>query len=137
MFPALLLAAKSYTLPPDKLAKAIEYAAARNRLYFIAVAYGILVLAALLAWHVAPRLRNIAESATRHRILQAYIFAPLLLLQSTCCNCPSHSIAITFARIRAIRARLGFLVLGLDQGRTAHLRPRRHRRSGCSMARCA
>ena len=80
MFPALLLAAKTYTLPPDKLAKAIEYAAARNRLHFVAVAYGILVLVALLAWHVAPRLRSIAESASRRRILQAYIFAPLLLL---------------------------------------------------------
>jgi Zn-dependent protease with chaperone function len=34
----------------------------------------------LLAWRVAPRLRNLAESATRRRILQAYIFAPLLLL---------------------------------------------------------
>ena len=80
MFPALLLAAKTYTLPPDKLAKAIEFAAARHRLHFIAVAYGILVLVALLAWRVAPRLRNIAESASRRRILQAYIFAPLLLL---------------------------------------------------------
>jgi len=80
MFPALLLAAKTYTLPPDKLAKAIEFAAARHRLHFIAAAYGILVLLALLAWRVAPRLRNIAESASRRRILQAYIFAPLLLL---------------------------------------------------------
>ncbi len=80
MFPALLLAARTYTLPPDKLAKAIEYAAARNRLHFIAVAYGILVLIAVLAWRLAPRLRNLAESATHRRILQAYIFAPLLLL---------------------------------------------------------
>ncbi len=80
MFPALLLAARAYTLPPDKLAKAIAYAAARNRLHFIAVAYGIAVLLALLALHVAPRLRDLAESATRHRILQAYIFAPLFLL---------------------------------------------------------
>jgi STE24 endopeptidase len=86
MFPALLfatktpVAAKTYALPPDKLAKAIAYAAAGNRLHFIAVGYGILVLIALLAWRVAPRLRNVAESATRRRILQAYIFAPLLLL---------------------------------------------------------
>lgn len=100
MFPALLLAAKSYTLPPDKLAKAIAYAAARNRLYFIAVAYGILVLAALLAWHVAPRLRNLAESATRHRILQAYIFAPLLLLLIDVLQLPlslySHHLSLEF-----------------------------------------
>jgi Zn-dependent protease with chaperone function len=80
MFPALLLAAKTYTLPPDKLAKAIAFAAARNRLHFIAVAYAILVLVALLAGGLAPRLRNLAEAVTRRRILQAYIFAPLLLL---------------------------------------------------------
>jgi STE24 endopeptidase len=71
---------KTYTLPPDKLAKAIQYAAARNRLHFISVAYGILVLIGLLAWHVAPRFRNWAEAASRRRIVQAYIFAPLLLL---------------------------------------------------------
>lgn len=71
---------KTYTLPPDKLAKAIDYAAARHRLYFIGVAYGILVLLRLLAWRVAPRFRDWAEAASRRRILQAYIFAPLLLL---------------------------------------------------------
>ena len=81
MFPALFLAAKTYTLPPDKLAKAIEYAAARNRLHFIAVAYGILVLAALLAGHVAPRLRSCAESATRHRASCKPSFSP------HCCCC--------------------------------------------------
>jgi STE24 endopeptidase len=81
MFPALLLAAaKTYTLPPDKLAKAIAYATARNWLHFIAAAYGIAVLVGLLAWRLAPRLRNLAESASRRRIAQAYIFAPLLLL---------------------------------------------------------
>jgi STE24 endopeptidase len=100
MFPALLLAAKTYTLPPDKLAKAIAYAAARNRLHFIAVAYGILVLIALLAWRVAPRLRNIAESATRRRILQAYIFAPLLLLAIDALELPislyGHHLSLKF-----------------------------------------
>jgi STE24 endopeptidase len=85
MHPALLLAAamttaKTYTLPPDKLAKAIAYATARNWLHFIAAAYGILVLAGVLAWHLAPRLRDLAQSASRRRIVQAYIFAPLLML---------------------------------------------------------
>jgi Zn-dependent protease with chaperone function len=100
MFPALLLAAKTYTLPPDKLAKAIAYAAARNRLHFIAVAYGILVLAALLAWRAAPRLRKFAESATRRRILQAYIFAPLLLLAIDALQLPislyGHHLSLRF-----------------------------------------
>jgi STE24 endopeptidase len=81
MFPALLLAAaKTYTLPPDKLAKAIAYATARNWLHFIAAAYGMVVLVAVLTWKIAPLLRNLAESASRRRIVQAYIFAPLLLL---------------------------------------------------------
>jgi len=104
MFPGLLLAAsltaRTYTLPPDKLAKAIEYAAARNRLHFIAVAYGILVLVALLAWRVAPRLRSVAESATRRRILQAYIFAPLLLLAIDALELPvslyGHHLSLKF-----------------------------------------
>ncbi|MGO4886026.1 MAG: M48 family metallopeptidase [Bryobacteraceae bacterium] len=100
MFPALLLAAKTYTLPPDKLAKAIAYAAARNRLHFIAVAYGILVLIALLAWHVAPRLRNLAESVTRRRIVQGYIFVPLLLLVIDIIELPiglyAHRLAMEF-----------------------------------------
>jgi Zn-dependent protease with chaperone function len=107
MFPALLfiktlLAAKTYTLPPDKLAKAIAYAAARNRLHFIAVAYGILVLLVVLAWRMAPRLRNLAESATRHRILQAYIFAPLLLLAVDTLELPisvyGHRLSLEFGQ---------------------------------------
>ena len=44
------------------------------------MAYGILVLAGILAWRVAPRFRSWAEAASRRRILQAYIFAPLLFL---------------------------------------------------------
>jgi len=100
MFPALFLAAKTYTLPPDKLAKAIEYAAARNRLHFIAVTYGVLVLIALLSWRLAPRLRNIAESATRRRVLQAYIFAPLLLLAIDALELPislyGHHLSLKF-----------------------------------------
>ena len=100
MFPALLLAARTYTLPPDKLAKAIEYAAARNRLHFIAAAYGIAVLLALLAWRLAPRLRTFAESATRHRILQAYIVGPLLLLAIDALELPlslyGHHLSLKF-----------------------------------------
>jgi STE24 endopeptidase len=70
----------SYTLPPDKLAKAVEYARARNVLYFAGIAYGVVVLLGVLALRVAPRFRDWAESASGRRIVQAYIFAPLLLL---------------------------------------------------------
>lgn len=76
----LCLFVTAYTLPPDRLAKAIEYARARNRLYFVAVAYGIAVLIALLYWKVGPRYRDWAQRVTQVRILQAFLFAPLLLL---------------------------------------------------------
>jgi STE24 endopeptidase len=70
----------AYTLPPDKLAKAIEYARERNRLYFVAAAYGFAVLAAILYARLGPRYRAWAERVTGVRFLQAYLFAPLLLL---------------------------------------------------------
>ena len=66
----------TYTLPPDKLAKAIEYARARHVLYFAGVAYGVVIMLGILAFQVAPRFRNWAENVTRRRIVQAYIFAP-------------------------------------------------------------
>jgi STE24 endopeptidase len=71
---------KTYTLPPDKLEKAIAYSSARNRLHFVGVGYGTLVLAGLLAWRVAPRFRNWAEAVSPRRILQAYVVGSLLFL---------------------------------------------------------
>jgi STE24 endopeptidase len=78
---------RTYTLPPDKLEKAIEYGNARNRLHFIGVGYSILVLAGFLAWRIAPGLRTWAEGS-RRRIAQAYIFAPLLFLALDVANLP-------------------------------------------------
>lgn len=77
---AVLAASKTYTLPPDKLAKAIAYAAARNRLHFIAVAYGIAILIACLMLRVTPLFRDWAERASRRRIAQAYLVAALLTI---------------------------------------------------------
>lgn len=72
---------KTYTLPPDKLQKAIAYSDARNRLHFIGVGYGALVLLVLLAWRVGPKYRDWAEIASpRRRIGQAYFFGTLLVL---------------------------------------------------------
>jgi Zn-dependent protease with chaperone function len=78
----------AYTLPPDKLAKAIEYARERHRLYFIAVAYGFAVLAAVLYTKLAPRYRDWAERVTTVRFLQAYLFATPLLLTLDLLNLP-------------------------------------------------
>jgi STE24 endopeptidase len=71
---------KEYSLPPDKLAKAIEYADARNRLHFAGVAWTLLALAGILAARLAPRYRDLAERVSRWRIVQAYLFGMLLVL---------------------------------------------------------
>lgn len=79
---------KTYTLPPEKLAKAIAYAHAKNWLHFIGFACGVAVLAGVLAWKLAPRFRDWAQAASRRRIVQAYIFVPLLFLTVDVLNLP-------------------------------------------------
>jgi len=71
---------ESYTLPPDRLQRAIEYARARHILYFAGTTWDFVVLGLILALNLGPRYRTWAETATQKRILQAYLFAPLLLL---------------------------------------------------------
>ena len=85
---AALAAAKTYTLPPDKLAKAVAYAAARNSLHFMAAAYGIALLIGFLMVRLVPRFRDWAERASRRRIVQAYIVAPLVLIATDALSLP-------------------------------------------------
>lgn len=84
---------RTYSLPPDKLARAIAYAQARNRLHFLGVAYDLLVLAGILAWRVAPRIRDWAEAASHRRVVQAYIFGPLLFLAIDVATLPQSLVA--------------------------------------------
>ncbi|HLJ45023.1 MAG TPA: M48 family metallopeptidase [Bryobacteraceae bacterium] len=51
-------AIQSYTLPPDKLILAVNYAHARHVLYFSSIALSAFVLLAILYFRVAPRLRK-------------------------------------------------------------------------------
>jgi STE24 endopeptidase len=69
-----------YSLPPDRAAKAIRYAQARHRLYFVEVGYELILLLLFLKWRVGPGLRDLAERAGHSRFLQALIFAPLFQL---------------------------------------------------------
>ena len=71
---------KAYTLPPEKYQQAVAFARARYILYFLSVAWGVLVLLLMLRWRLAPRFRDWAERAVRFRFLQAWIFVPLFLL---------------------------------------------------------
>lgn len=58
----------------------MAYSRAKYRLHFIEFAWGVLVLVALIALSVGPRLRDLAERVSRRRFVQALVFVPLLLL---------------------------------------------------------
>jgi len=73
-------APETYQPPAATAVEAIEYSHAQHRVYFVDVAYGLLILIVILELRVAPRYRDWAERATRFRILQAALYAPLLLL---------------------------------------------------------
>jgi Zn-dependent protease with chaperone function len=71
---------KEYTLPPDKLQKAIEYAQASHWLHFIGAIYGIVVILVVLGFGLSAKFRDWAEAASPRRFVQALIFVPVLML---------------------------------------------------------
>ena len=77
-----------YSLPPDKLQKAIEYAHARNWLHFSSEIYSIAVLLAILGFGLAGKFRDWAEAASGRRFIQAMIFVPLLLVANDLLDLP-------------------------------------------------
>ncbi len=81
---------KGYTLPPERYRKAVAYARTRYKLYFVRFAYGLLVLLLVLRWRVAPRFRNWAEGTSRRRLVQAMVYAPLLLLSLAILRLPTR-----------------------------------------------
>ncbi len=93
-------AVKTYTLTPEKYQKAIAFARARYRLYFVRAAYGMLVLVLVLSWRMAPKYRDWAERASSRRIVQAMIFAPLMVLTLDIFDLPlaaySHALRVQY-----------------------------------------
>src|ERR1700736_5250125 len=71
---------RQYSLPPDKLKKAIEYSHASYWLHFGAAIYGIAALWGVLRSGVSAKFRGWAEAASRRRFVQAIVFVPLLTL---------------------------------------------------------
>ena len=70
----------AYSLPPEKLAKAIRLTRDYTILQFAQEAWGILFLLLLLGTRVLSRLGQWAESVTKRRWLQGLIFLPILLV---------------------------------------------------------
>lgn len=79
-----------YTLPPDKLQRAIEYAHAGYALHFASEIYALLILAAILFTGLGAKFRVWAESAATNRFVQAAVFVPLLLITNDVLYLPAN-----------------------------------------------
>jgi STE24 endopeptidase len=89
----LLLTTQSpqrYSLPPDKLRRAIEYAHAGYSLHFTSEIYAIAILAAIVATGLSGKFRDWAEAASKRRFVQALIFIPLLLVTNDVLYLPAN-----------------------------------------------
>lgn len=77
-----------YTLPPDKLAKSKALYDLRGKLRIFDTLYGLAVLLGLLYFGVAARYRDWAERVSRFRLVQAFVFVPLILITITVFELP-------------------------------------------------
>jgi STE24 endopeptidase len=71
---------EQYTLSEDRYEKAVTYSRDEYVLYFVSYGLGVLVLVLFLRLGVATKFRDLAESVSGSRIVQALVFIPLLLL---------------------------------------------------------
>jgi STE24 endopeptidase len=77
-----------YSLPPDKLQRAIEYSRARSWLHFTGELYGIAVLLAILTLGLSAKFRNWAVTASNRRFVQAVVFVALLMFTNDVLSLP-------------------------------------------------
>jgi STE24 endopeptidase len=92
--------AQGYTLSKEQYARAIAYARAGYRLYFVSAAYQIAILVAILLLRLGPAYRNVAERVSSRRFIQAAIFATLLIATISVLQLPvamyDHSLSVEF-----------------------------------------
>jgi len=86
----MLQAHQVYSLPPDKLQRAIEYAHAGYWLHFGSELLGIAILAAIIGAGLAAKFRGWAHAASHRRFIQALVFVPLLLLTNSLLYLPAN-----------------------------------------------
>jgi len=79
---------QAYTLPPDKLAKAVALSRIRNILDIAGSLWGLAVLWLLLATRAATGLANWAERLLRRRWLQGLLFFAAFLLITSLASIP-------------------------------------------------
>jgi Zn-dependent protease with chaperone function len=69
----------SYTLPPEKLARAYALYTVSGWLMIIDTIFGFALLLTFVYGHIGPRMRNVAERLTSGVWRQGFIFLPLIL----------------------------------------------------------
>ncbi len=79
---------QAYTLPPDKLAKAIALSRIRNMLDIVGSIWGVVVVWLLLETHAAARLEGWAEGTTGKRWIQGVVFFAALLVITALAGLP-------------------------------------------------
>jgi Zn-dependent protease with chaperone function len=79
---------QAYSLPPDKLAKAVALCRIRNILDIVGSLWGLAVLWLLLATRAAARLDAWAQSTSRRLWVQALVFFAVFLLITALANLP-------------------------------------------------
>jgi STE24 endopeptidase len=91
---------QGYTLPPGQEAQAVAYADARHELYFVDVAYGLVLLVLILQLRVAPKYRDWAANWTDSSFGQIVVFTPLLMLTADAFSLPTaiweHRLALQY-----------------------------------------
>jgi Zn-dependent protease with chaperone function len=117
----------SYRLPPELRARTEAYARAHHLEYVAGVLWGLAALVVLLQAKIGPRARRFAERVSRRPIVQAFVFAPLVLASLALLETPlalaghvierAFGISVqgwgSFARDWVVAQALGFAIGGL------------------------
>lgn len=92
----------AYTLPTEKLAKAIEYSRKRVVLEFVETGWGIAQLVLLLVLGVAAWMRDVAVRRSGNRWVQGFTFFFLFLAISTVLELPldmyGHHLSVAYGQ---------------------------------------
>ncbi len=98
----------TYTLTPERRAKAIAYSRALYILYFVGTLVSIGIYLLLWRARIAVTFRNWARRASRRRFVQCLIFVPLFAAAATLLNLP-----IDFYTSYVLEHRFGLATQGL------------------------
>jgi len=100
--PAYVRGGAAYTLPPDKLKRAIELNRRRTAIEFADTGWTILQMVLLLSLGVAVRMRRVAVAVSRNRWVQGLVFYFLFLAITSLLSLPlyiyAHHVSLAYGQ---------------------------------------